>query len=160
MSQNLPWDHPQNPFRGDIIHEYPLWVLYLNRKQGYLGRSYAWLKREGKVGFSELTNEEHLELRLVIHWYERALFRAFGFDSQVDLVNYAWLANHVAHGHHGHMHFIPRFKEPKVHPLLGFSYGGERWGENYVPDPARILSEEEYGAIRHLIALNICLAKR
>ena len=114
------------------IKTYSYWELYLNGNQAYLGRSYVWLKREGKVGLTSLTKYEHSELfQEILPKFEAACAAAFRFDRKIDLMNYAWLCNEESHGHHGYMHAIPRYKNPKV--FNGEIFIDKRWGKNYAP---------------------------
>lgn len=113
-----------------IIKEYQYWTLSLNADQRYLGRAYVWLVREGGMqGFSEITDEEMSELRIVMREYERAMRELWN----PDFMNYAWLANLFAeHGGHGHLHLIPRYEKPRTFEGVGFVDG--RWGKNYTPN--------------------------
>ena len=78
--------------------------------------------------FSEITDEESAELRIVIREYEDSMKNLWN----PDFMNYAWLANLIAqHGGHGHLHLIPRYKEPRMFAGIEFTDG--RWGKNYSP---------------------------
>ncbi|MFZ2555632.1 MAG: hypothetical protein WAX57_02230, partial [Minisyncoccia bacterium] len=115
-------------YEGFKIREYPCWTLYLHSNQYYLGRCYAWLKRDGDMQrLSDLTCEELFELHgSVLPGYESAVGRLWSPDH----MNYAWLGNHVhAHKGHGHMHLIPRYKRPVLFSRHEFSDG--QWGQNY-----------------------------
>ena len=117
------------PFVQWILKEYEHWTLLLNDDQRYLGRAYVWLVREGGMQrFSEISDEEIAELRVVMRQYEDALNALW----QPDFMNYAWLANlFSAHGGHGHLHLIPRYKEPRTFDGVEFVDG--RWGKNFSP---------------------------
>lgn len=117
-------------FVHEIIKEYKYWTLGLNADQRYLGRAYVWLLREGGMQrFSEISDEEMAELRVIMRDYEMALQKL----SQPDFMNYCWLANLIAeHGGHGHMHLIPRYKEPRT--FNGIEFVDGRWGKNYTPN--------------------------
>lgn len=114
------------------IREYPCWTLYLHSNQYYIGRCYAWLKREGEMQrFSSITSEELFELHdSVMPGYEAAVNRLW----KPGFINNAWLCNEFhTHGGHGHMHLIPRYK----HPVRFFKheFRDNQWGHNYAPYP-------------------------
>jgi diadenosine tetraphosphate (Ap4A) HIT family hydrolase len=117
------------PYVKWIIKEYTYWTLLLNEDQRYLGRACAWLVREGGMQrFSEITDEEMSELRIVMREYETALKEL----SQPDFMNYAWLANLISeHGGHGHMHLVPRYQDSRTFAGVEFTDG--RWGKNFSP---------------------------
>lgn len=112
-----------------IIKEYAYWTLSVHDEQRYLGRAYVWLVREGGMQrFSEITDEEMAELRIVLKEYEAALAELW----QPDFMNYAWLANLFSeHGGHGHMHLIPRYKAPRT--FEGSDFVDDKWGKNCMP---------------------------
>lgn len=121
-----------------IIKEYTHWTLLLHDDQRYLGRAYVWLLREGRMQrFSEITEEEGAELRIVMREYEDALRSLWN----PDFMNYAWLANFIhEHGGHGHLHLIPRYKDIRAFAEIEFVDG--RWGQNFSPhEPLRPSAE-------------------
>ena len=133
------------PYIKWIVKEYEHWTLMLARdSQRYLGRAIVWLAREGGMQrFSEITDDEMAELRIVIKEYEVAVGKLW----KPDFMNYCWLANlFSAHGGHGHMHLIPRYQGPRV--FEGIEFTDDRWGQNYTPSTPMELSEEMYGKIR------------
>jgi len=117
--QYVPW----------IIKEYRYWTVLLHEDQRYLGRAVVWLVREGTMQrFSEITEEEYLELKKVMREYETVLNRLW----QPDFMNYLWLANLFdMHGGHGHLHLVPRYKDERIFADTSFTDG--RWGKNYTP---------------------------
>jgi diadenosine tetraphosphate (Ap4A) HIT family hydrolase len=127
-----------------IIKEYTYWTLLLNDDQRYLGRAYVWLVREGGMQrFSEITNEEYAELRVVMREYEVALKRLWA----PDFMNYAWLANLISsHGGHGHLHLIPRYKDARS--FAGIEFIDGRWGKNFSPSEEFKPSEDVLAQIR------------
>lgn len=135
-----------------IIKEYTYWTLSLNADQHYLGRAYAWLVREGGMQrFSEITDEEMAELRIVMREYEAAMTKLW----QPDFMNYAWLANLFdAHGGHGHLHLIPRYKTPRT--FEGAEFVDGRWGKNYTPSdefkPPTELFQKIQRALKDMLA--------
>lgn len=78
-----------------IIKKYPLWTLFLNEKQNYLGRCYISLNREADDPFSDTTIEERQELEAIIIELQRALTLLFNYD----LLNYGNLRNDWRHCH-------------------------------------------------------------
>lgn len=118
-----------DPYAKWIIKEYTHWTLMLNDDQRYLGRTYAWLLREGEMQrFSEITDEEASELRVVMQENETALRKLW----DPDFMNYAWLANFFhLHKGHGHIHFVPRYKDSRTFADVEFVDG--RWGNNFSP---------------------------
>lgn len=117
------------PFTKWIIKEYTYWTLLLNDDQRYLGRAYVWLVREGGMQrFSEITDEEYAELRIVMRQYEQAAKELWA----PDFMNYAWLANLISeHGGHGHLHLVPRYKDKRM--FAGIEFIDGRWEKNFSP---------------------------
>ena len=126
------------PYVQWIIKEYQYWTLLLNDDQRYLGRAYVWLVREGGMQrFSEITDVEYTELRIVMREYENALKELW----DPDFMNYAWLANLFSeHGGHGHLHLIPRYQDSRT--FAGIDFVDGRWGKNFSPYEALKPSEE------------------
>lgn len=127
------------------IKEYPHWILCLHDNQYYLGRAYAWLKRPGEMqDFADLTVRELRELHgSVLPEYKAALASLW----KPNLMNYAWLGNHMhIHKGHGHMHIIPRYAYKKA--VGDREFRDKRWGKNYAPSPKLKLSEETLILIR------------
>lgn len=125
----------QDSYERFLLKEYKAWRLFLHPNQLYLGRAYAWLRREGKVGIADLSwTPEVWELfHGVIPRLREALKVSFEFDDSPegrDLLNATWMANDPAHGHHGHMHFIPRFCEPR--DFAGVRFIDRRFGRNHL----------------------------
>lgn len=135
-----------------IVKEFRYWTLSINREQRYLGRAYAWLVREGGMQrFSEITDEEMTELRVLMKEYESAVAKLFA----PDFMNYCWLANLFAqHGGHGHMHFIPRYKEPRT--FAGIEFVDGRWGKNFTPYEEYEPPEDILFAIRDALRAELC----
>ncbi len=127
-----------------IIKEYRYWTLSIHDDQRYLGRAYVWLVREGGMQrFSEITDEEMAELRIILKEYEAAAAMLW----RPDFMNYAWLANLFSeHGGHGHMHLIPRYKEARQFADTEFVDG--RWGKNFSPSEPFEVEEEILVQIR------------
>ncbi|MBA3732956.1 hypothetical protein H0W91_01105 [Patescibacteria group bacterium] len=135
-----------------ILKEYKYWTLLLHsEEQRYLGRSYIWLLREGEMQkFSDTTDEEYTELKLIIQEYEKAI----GVLWKPDFMNYAWLANlFIDHGGHGHLHLIPRYE--KEREFSGHVFVDTRWGKNYSPADKFDVPVEILEKIRDSIKKNI-----
>ncbi len=91
------------------IKVYDMWDLYLHVNQfPYLGRSYAWAKRENATDVSEMSSSERDELfdKVLPEW-ERSVKGIFNHD----LTNVACLCNTARHLH---WHFIPRYRSPRT----------------------------------------------
>lgn len=119
-----------------FIKEYVKWKLFLSPHQQYLGRTYVWLTREGRMQrLSKLTGSERDELfDVVIPEFEYAALSLF----RPNHMNYAWLGNEFhTHQGHGHLHLIPRYATPRM--FNGMTFVDERWGQNYAP-----YSKKEY----------------
>lgn len=131
--QGVPASAAQDSYEHLLLKEYKAWRLFLHPNQLYLGRTYAWLRRDGKVGIADLSwTPELWELfHGVIPQVREAYRLAFEFDDRTggpDILNVTWMGNDEAHGHHGHMHFIPRFRGPR--DFAGVSFSDRRFGRN------------------------------
>jgi diadenosine tetraphosphate (Ap4A) HIT family hydrolase len=135
------------PYTKWIIKEYKYWTLLLNDDQRYLGRAYVWLVREGGMQrFSEVSDDEYSELRIVMYEYEQVLKELWN----PDFMNYAWLANLISeHGGHGHLHLTPRYKDTRAFASIKFTDG--RWGKNFSPSEEFKPSEEILVQILHAV---------
>jgi diadenosine tetraphosphate (Ap4A) HIT family hydrolase len=80
---------------------------------------------------------------VVLPEYEAAMQELW----QPDHMNYTWLGNlfHLHKGH-GHMHLIPRYKDPRT--FAGMDFADTRWGNNYVPYPQEAAPMDVRLAIR------------
>lgn len=138
-------------FIPQIIKEYDLWTLMIHEDQRYLGRAVAWLVRPGQMqDYFDCTSEEKAELEILVAQYKRAMSILW----QPDKYNYAWLANlHQLHGGHGHMHLIPRYKEPRSFAGLEFVDG--RWDQNCWPATVYEPPPEILYKIRDAIKVNL-----
>jgi diadenosine tetraphosphate (Ap4A) HIT family hydrolase len=109
------------------IRQFKYWTLMVHPNQSYLGRAICYLNTY-KESLVELTQEEYLELLEIIRKYQTALTKLWRPDGW----NYAQLGNVVPHLH---VHFIPRYKEPRT--WEGITFVDERWGKHYAPAPKR-----------------------
>jgi diadenosine tetraphosphate (Ap4A) HIT family hydrolase len=106
-----------------LIHPGALWDVYVSEiGRNNLGRLYFWLKRDGIVDYSALTSEERAEL-LTLHTAFGAALKALWSP---ELLNFAYLANGLAHGHHCHWHLVPRYSGKMVLAFIEFVDVG--WG--------------------------------
>ena len=101
---NRFWD-PENNYQAGMLKEYRHWSLDVSYHQHTFGNFIVFCKREDVEKISELTNEEMLELKTVLHEIESALLNNPMFKP--DRFNYWQMGNLV---HHLHIHGIPRFK--------------------------------------------------
>ena len=101
-----------DPYDWTIIHNYGLWSLRVNTKQGNnIGRAIVWLHRSGNMrSITLLTKAERDELwDKIVPKYEAVMETLF----HPDRFNYSWLGNLTdEHGGHGHLHCIPRYSAP------------------------------------------------
>jgi diadenosine tetraphosphate (Ap4A) HIT family hydrolase len=117
-----------------LLRRFRFWRLYLHQKQYYLGRSYAWLVRDGAMqDITDVRAEEWRELFYgILPLYQRVLRSLW----EPGLFNYKWLGNEIeSHHGHGHMHIVPRYQKSFEHN--GRWWHDERWGKN--PDPEPVL---------------------
>lgn len=131
-------------YRPYVLKEYEYWTLLLNENQRYLGRAVAWLARAGEMQkFSGLWAGELVELQHIAQEYEAAL-EQLGWKP--DHMNYAMLGNDFhLHAGHGHMHFFPRYKEPRE--FMHVTFVDDRWGKNYAPATPFELHKEVLASI-------------
>jgi diadenosine tetraphosphate (Ap4A) HIT family hydrolase len=137
--------HDAEYYKQFDIKRYTHWTLRLEERQRYLGQALAWLERDGEMQrLSSLTLDERAELwDVVLPEYEAAMQELW----QPDHMNYTWLGNlfHLHKGH-GHMHLIPRYKDPRT--FAGMDFADTRWGNNYVPYPQEAAPMDVRLAIR------------
>jgi diadenosine tetraphosphate (Ap4A) HIT family hydrolase len=147
MSTSKPYRSIDPAYVHQIIREYEHWTLSIHEDQRYLGRCYAWLVREGEMQrFSQLSADELRELHAIC----KQLEAAWELLWKPDHVNYCMLGNYVhLHAGHGHMHLIPRYKEPRE--FNGRTYTDDRWGKNYAPATRYVPEATELLAIRDAI---------
>ena len=110
------------------IREYNLWVLFLHKEQyPYIGRCYAWAKREDARSVSDMNLQESSELLVIIHDWGYALHSLFGGGFWPNL---AILGNETPHLH---AHLIPRHRKPiEAH---GIRFEDPNPNGNYAPYP-------------------------
>lgn len=106
------------------VKDYKHWSVFVHENQYYLGRTYAWAKREGVVDLMDATEEEQKEFFIIGRAIKNALVQLF----RPDLMNYAALTNEARHLH---VHIVPRYASPRT--FDGMEFIDERWGQNYAP---------------------------
>ncbi|MFH1307386.1 MAG: hypothetical protein ABIH72_00865 [archaeon] len=117
------------------IKRYNLWDLFLHTKQfPYIGRCYAWAKREDAVKIEDMNPKERKELfeKVVPDW-EKAVSAAFAHD----WTNLAFFENTTSHLH---AHLIPRYNTPKE--AYGIEFIDPNPKGNYSPYPHQELEGE------------------
>lgn len=125
-----------------IIKEYTHWTLFLHKKQNpYVGRCYAWWKKDDSQGQgenmrpSDLSRQAVFELNQTV--FDEVVDACRALGHQVDpygenfLLNMAYLANLAEHKHYMHWHFVPRFKEPLAVGKIGLLTADHEWGQHY-----------------------------
>ena len=108
------------------IKEYDFWDLFLHVNQyPYLGRCYAWAKREDADKITSIKSGELLELfGDIIPAWNHAVYQLF----QHDRPNLAILGNEAPHLH---AHLIPRYNAPKE--FQGITFTDPNPKGNYAP---------------------------
>lgn len=110
------------------IREYSFWDLYLHKEQyPYIGRCYAWARREDAKNLFDMNFQESSELLAIIHDWGDALRFLFGNRAWPNL---AILGNTTPHLH---VHLIPRHKESIE--LYGIKFEDPNPSGNYAPYP-------------------------
>ena len=111
--------------QGSCVATFQHWKLYLDRKQYYLGRCFAWAMREDCDDFDSMTNEEYLEFKSVAHVY-RCAMQLEGLGRAPDMINISFLGNEMTHCH---AHLVPRYKEAPI--FENRDWTDEQWGGNW-----------------------------
>src|SRR3989344_4410977 len=126
------------------IKEYDFWGLFLHVNQyPYLGRCYAWAKREDADYITGIKSGELIELfGDILPAWNKAVYELF----QHDRPNLAILGNEVPHLH---AHLIPRYNSPRE--FEGITFTDPNPTGNYSPYPKQKLSLEVLLRIRDSI---------
>lgn len=108
-----------NKFKTDelLIHETEFWIWSLRPVQATLGAGVLSLKRECPV-FSELNQEEFMDLNRIIKVIEKTLKQTFNYD----IMNYLML---MMVDKQVHYHVIPRYE--RTIDLAGTSWKDLGW---------------------------------
>src|SRR3989344_4210901 len=118
-------------FSRFLLREFVHWNLFIHRNQfPYLGRCYAWAKRDVD-SVVEMNLHENLELfREIIPLYDKAIKDFLGVNS--GRLNLAVLGNESPHLH---AHLIPRLSTTFTRYDISFSDPNP--GGNYAPYPKK-----------------------
>jgi diadenosine tetraphosphate (Ap4A) HIT family hydrolase len=119
-----------------LIKEYKYWELYLHINQyPYVGRCYAWAKRDEANHFSDMTDSELLEFKNdIIPYYENKLNYKF---PSILRFNYSVMGNEAPHLH---FHMIPRYE--KDFTFMGIDFKDSKKNGNYAPYEKKKISNE------------------
>jgi diadenosine tetraphosphate (Ap4A) HIT family hydrolase len=123
------------------IKEYDTWDLFLHVNQfPYIGRTYAWAKREDADLITDINLEETAELfgKVIPAWY-RAVKKLYNHDRP----NLAILGNEVPHLH---AHLIPRYNS--LRNFHGHNFVDQNPKGNYAPYPKVGISKDVLLKIR------------
>ncbi|VVB78439.1 Uncharacterised protein [uncultured archaeon] len=120
------------------------WDLFLHENQyPFLGRSYAWARREDARTALDMSRSERDELfEEVIPKWESAIKKLFSND----LSNICSLGNTTTHLH---WHLIPRYNNPRS--FFGIDFADPNPKGNYSPYPKKDLDESLLFDIRDRI---------
>lgn len=126
------------------IRSYTHWDLFLDKKQyPYIGRCYAWAKREKADLVTDITMQELHELfGNVIPSWDEAVKAVFKHDRP----NVAILGNEE---HHLHAHLIPRYNAPRT--FDGIEFVDPNPKGNYAPYPKKEIRLDMLLAIKEEI---------
>src|SRR3989338_6001240 len=126
------------------IKTYDLWDLFLHEQQfPYLGRCYAWARREDAQKVTDMSPRETSELfEKVIPAWNTAIEKLF----QHDWPNVSCLGNTSPHLH---WHLIRRYHSPRV--FRNISFVDPNPTGNYAPYPKQELDVEILQEIKGMI---------
>lgn len=115
------WDK-KNKYTEGLLKEYSYWLLEVSYRQHTLGCFIVFATRPIEK-LTQLTDEELLELRIVLTEIETALTSLPDFKP--DRFNYEQLGNDL---HQLHIHGIPRYSSPRT-------FGGREWNDETFGHP-------------------------
>jgi len=117
------------------IKEYSLWDLFLHEKQfPYVGRCYAWAKRDDAKQVTDMSFAEREELfSTILPDWDKSVSELFNHD----WANVAILGNTTPHLH---VHLIPRYHSPIT--VAGIEFIDPNPQGNYAPYPKKSLPLE------------------
>ncbi|RME77933.1 hypothetical protein D6774_02875 [Candidatus Woesearchaeota archaeon] len=124
----------KDPYAHLNIRSFTFWDLYLHEQQyPYVGRSYAWAKRDANTVL-EITAQEREELyTLIIPAWWKVLKQLFNPDRP----NIACFGNEAPHLHY---HLIPRYRHNVF--VQGIPFTDPKPDKNYAPYEKRVLPVE------------------
>lgn len=131
-----------------LLKSYTHWDLYLHPNQiPYLGRCYAWSKRENSAKVIDMTLEERTELfDIVIPEWNSSIKELFQFDWP----NVSCLGNTSPHCH---WHLIPRYH--KTITKYGIEFSDPKPNRNYVPYEKKEIDQKTLQEIKKDIQTKI-----
>jgi diadenosine tetraphosphate (Ap4A) HIT family hydrolase len=126
-----------------VLKEFKHWILLLHINQyPYVGRCYAWAKRDAKSVLDMLPDETLELVHEVLPLWNKAIEKLF----KPDKVNFSIMCNETEHLH---THFIPRYKEPRE--VEGFKFVDHQNDGNYAPYAKPKLPREFLLKIKNMI---------
>lgn len=131
------------------IVEFKHWIVYLDQKQYYLGRTFIWAKRTTADDVATLTKAEWTEFHKILKMMKNVYMAEF----QADKINVAFLGNDAPHCH---AHLVPRYKTPRI--LAGLIFEDKNWGHNYSnanTKATEILTTDVYQIIKEILQKSI-----
>jgi diadenosine tetraphosphate (Ap4A) HIT family hydrolase len=126
----MPTEQMEEKYSEGVLKEYSHWTLTISFRQTTLG-SFIILAKRTLEQFSELKDEELIELRRVMKDIEKALQQAPDFKP--DRLNYLQLGNSL---HQLHFHGIPRYATPR-------RFAGQEWVDTRYGTPPQIVTKNE-----------------
>lgn len=126
----MPTEQMENKYQSGVLKEYMHWILTVSFRQTTLG-SYIILAKREMERITELSDDELLELRLVMSEIEHVLSVTEGFKP--DRFNYLQLGNSL---HQLHFHGVPRYAAPR-------SFAGREWVDHRYGTTPIIVSKDE-----------------
>lgn len=126
------------------IKRFDNWDLYLHVQQfPYLGRAYAWARRDGVNEVSQMNSDERDELfDVVIPSWENSM-KLFHDKFRTNLAIFGNTSPHL------HAHLIPRFETPRQY--RGIDFIDSNPTGNYAPYPKKELPLEMLLSIKEQI---------
>ncbi|MFZ4648724.1 MAG: hypothetical protein ACOYMB_03795 [Patescibacteria group bacterium] len=105
----------KNEFDYLKIYSFKQWDLFLHPNQyPYIGRCYAWAKRDEAKSLMDMNRTEREELfEVIIPLWNKVIHSIF----QHNLSNFAIFANSASHLH---AHLIPRYNKPVIFKGIKF----------------------------------------
>ncbi len=135
---------PEEDFKHLIIKRYKYWTVYLHGNQGYLGRMYVWLNREGDIDYFLGTMVAE---RVEFDQIARELWGALTTLFSPDRANWGALSNEAPHCH---VHLVPRYLSDRA--FAGLTFIDKDPKKNWLTDKSLEFSLETLETIRAAIA--------
>ena len=137
-------------YRQLQIKEFPLWNLQLHDSQyPYIGRCYAWCKRQDAVKLEDMRIDERNELfDLIVPRWEKAVKELFN-STWTNIASYGNTSKHL------HWHLIPRYDSSRT--FYGLVFDDVNQSKNYSPYEKKNIDESILFKIRNDITEKINL---